>query len=599
MSQEALLQLAGIFFIGILAQWAAWRLKIPSIILLLAVGVVCGPVLGLLNPEQLMGDMLLPMVSLSVAVILYEGGLNLRFRELGRLKIRNVLLRIVTISVLISWAAGAAATHYIVGFPWPVAAMMGAVLVVTGPTVIGPMLRHLRLRGKVGSLLKWEGIVVDPLGAILAVLVFTFLRTEELREGLLNTLLDFGLTLAAGTALGGAAAALLVVAFRRYWLPDFLHNAVSLMLLFGAFTASNALCEESGLLAATVMGMVLANQRVVSIRHVVEFKETLTIILISFLFVTLAANLKLDDLTGLGWESVLFVVVMMLVVRPASILAATIGTSLSLGERLFMAWMAPRGIVAAAVVSVLSLEMVHYGFPQAIELVPITFLVVFATVLVYGLSAGPLARRFGLIQENPQGVLFVGAHAWAKKLAASLAEEKIPVQLIDADRQKVHACRMAGLACIYGNALSESTREEIDFSGLGRLFAVTPNNEVNTLVCLRYQEDFGRQEIYRLSFTEKLQGNQEAAHVEAHGRRLFGGEMNGDRMDDLLGGHATITKTKLTKEYDYAAYRKERGDGVVLLFVIKPGGLLLVSTAEGTLDPQPGDTILSVVPETA
>jgi len=595
MSHDAFLQLAGIFFLGIMAQWAAWRLKVPSIILLLAVGVICGPVLGLLDPDRLMGDMLLPVVSLSVAVILYEGGLNLRFQELGRLKIHHALLRIVTITVMISWIACAVATHYILGFDWPVAAMLGAILVVTGPTVIGPMLRHLRLRGRVGSLLKWEGIVVDPLGAILAVLVFTFLRTEGLREGVLASLADFSMTLAVGMAFGAAAAALLMVAFRRFWLPDYLHNSVSLMLLFAAFTASNALYDEAGLLAATVMGIVLANQRKVSIRHIVEFKETLTIILISFLFVMLAARLRLDELNRLGWESVLFVTVMIVVVRPVSILTATIGTTLPWRERIFMAWMAPRGIVAAAVVSVLALEIAHYGFPDAVELVPITFMTVFVTVVVYGLSAGPLARRFGLIQENPQGVLFIGAHEFARKIAQALTEEKISVLMVDTDWQKIQACRMTGLPGIYGNAMSETTRDEIDFGGLGRMFAMTPNEEVNTLTCIRYQEDFGRREVYRLPPPAKSPHQQKENSAEHHhGRLLFHEELAYGRMYDLFDDGATISKTKLTKEYDYKAYREERGGKTLLLFAIKPNGQLVVATPDTPVNPQAGDTIFSI-----
>ncbi|MCI5220419.1 MAG: sodium:proton antiporter, partial [Candidatus Electrothrix sp. LOE2] len=349
MSHEILLQLTGIFILGIIAQWTAWKLHLPSILFLLVAGLVVGPALGLLHPDRLFGELLFPMVSLAVAVILYEGGMNLRFQELRKQKIHGVLFRILTLAVLISLVLGTVAAHYIIGFRWPVAALLAAILVVTGPTVIGPMLRHLRLRGRVSSLLKWEGIAVDPLGAILAVLVFAVVRHSRLRDGLAEALIDFGVTFAVGVSFGFIAAVVLIVMLRKFWLPDALHNPVSPMLMFASFAAANVLRDEAGLLAVTVMGITLANQKWVSIRHVIEFKETLTTLLISCLFVILAARLQPQDIKELGWDSLLFVAFMILAVRPVSILAATLGSSLPWRERLFMAWMAPRGIVAAAV----------------------------------------------------------------------------------------------------------------------------------------------------------------------------------------------------------------------------------------------------------
>ncbi|MEE4254557.1 MAG: cation:proton antiporter, partial [Desulfuromusa sp.] len=261
MSHDILLQLTGIFILGIISQWTAWKLHLPSILFLLIAGLIVGPGLGLLHPDQLFGELLFPMVSLAVAVILYEGGMNLRFRELHKQKIRGVLLQILTLAVLISLVLGTVAAHYIIGFPWPVATLLAAILVVTGPTVIGPMLRHLRLRGRVSSLLKWEGIVVDPLGATLAVLVFTVVRHSRLRDGLAEALFDFWITFAVGVSFGFIAAAVLIVMLRRFWLPDALHNPVSLMLMFASFTAANVVQDEAGLLAVTVMGITLANQK--------------------------------------------------------------------------------------------------------------------------------------------------------------------------------------------------------------------------------------------------------------------------------------------------------------------------------------------------
>jgi NhaP-type Na+/H+ or K+/H+ antiporter len=599
LSHEILIQLTGIFILGILAQWTAWKLHLPSILFLLVAGLVVGPGLSLLNPDQLFGDLLFPMVSLAVAVVLYEGGMNLRFRELRKQKIRGVLFQILTLGVLLSLVLGTVGAHYIIGFPWPVSALLAAILVVTGPTVIGPMLRHLRLRGRVSSLLKWEGIVVDPLGATLAVLVFTVVRQSNLRDGLTEALIDFWVTFVVGGSFGCIAAVALIVVLKKFWLPDALHNPVSLMLMFASFTAANVVQDEAGLLAVTVMGITLANQHWVSIRHVIEFKETLTTLLISCLFVILAARLQPNDINGLGRESFLFVAFMILLVRPVSILAGTIGSSLPWRERLFMAWMAPRGIVAAAVASVFALELAAKGYPQATELVPITFLMVFATVLIYGLSAVPLSRRFGLARANPQGVLFVGAQGWARAMALALMNEGFSVLLIDTDRDNIFRCRMAGLPSIYGNALAKKTREEIDYGGLGRMFAMTANNAVNALTCSHFLEDFGRQEVYQLSFPPvKQDSRHEEIPQEQHGRLLFGQGLDFFRLNDVFGSDPKIKLTELTKEFDYQNFLSKYGETAILLFVLKPNRTIEICTVDSPADPVAGDVLVSIIQQT-
>ncbi len=588
-----LMQLAGLLILSILSQWAAWRLRLPSILLLLTSGVAVGPIFGFVHPDQLFGDLLVPIVSLSVAVILYEGGMTLRFRELYKQQIPSVVFRIVTIGVLISWALGAATAHYIIGFRWVPSVLLGAILVVTGPTVIGPMLRHLRLRGRIGLVLKWEGIIVDPLGAILAVLVFTVLRKSELHIGLAAASLEFAATLLVGVLLGVAAAAILVIALQRFWVPDSLHNSVSLMLMFAAFTAANAVHQEAGLLAATVMGIALANQQRVSIRHILEFKETLSVLLIAGVFVILAARLQPQHLGGVVWEGLLFVGALMVVVRPLSIITATIRSSLSWRERMFLACIAPRGIVAVALASVLSMELVATGFPRGGELVPVVFLTVFATVLVYGLCAGPLARHLGLVQVNPQGILFVGAHGWARAMAHELQSAGCPVLLIDTDRDNAREARMAGLPCMYGSALAERTREEIDYSGLGRLLAVTRNNEVNTLACAHYREDFGRGEVYQLAFPLNKQGRLEAIPKGQHGRLLFGKDLAFDRLSEAFGKPPRIHRTKLTHEFGYEAFKAKYGDRIIELFIVKQNGVVQVCTGDQQVfAPEAGDLII-------
>lgn len=595
LSHEILPRLTGILVLGVLAQWVAWRVRLPSILLLLVAGIVAGPVTGWLRPTELFGGLFLPLVSLSVAVILYEGGLNLKFRELRNTG--RVFLVLTTLGVAVSWVLGTLAGILILRLPVAVAALLGAILVVTGPTVVGPILRHLRLRGKVGALLKWEGIIIDPVGAALAVMVFTVVEAGGFREGFRDAAQNLGLTLLIGVVAGCLAAGVLVLALSRYWVPDSLHNPVSLALMFVAFTVAQLTQEESGLLAVTVMGIAVANQKWVSIRHVVEFKETLTVLLISCLFIVLAAGLRPGDLRGLGWESLGFVVAMIVLVRPVSVLLSTLGSPFTWPERLFLCCMAPRGIVAAAISSVFAAGMVAAGYPNATEIVPVTFLLVFVTVLLYGLIAAPLARRLGLVLANPQGVLFVGADSWARSLAVALKEEGCPVFLIDSDWENIRRSRMSGLPCLYGSALAEQTHEEIDFSGIGKLLAVTSNNEVNSLACLHFAEEFGKQEVYQLPFSAAKEGRHEVVPMSHRGRLLFGPELSHAPLTELMQGQPRVKKTKLTKEFDYGSFRAEHGEAASPLFVLKPNGTVLVCTVKGLPDPRPGDLILSIVRE--
>jgi NhaP-type Na+/H+ or K+/H+ antiporter len=596
LSHAVLSQLVGILVLGTVAQWAAWRIRIPSILLLLAAGVLAGPLTGWLQPDRLLGDLLLPMVSLSVAVILYEGGLNLKIRELR--DIGGVFFRLITIGVTLTWLVSSVAAHFILHFEWPAATLLGAILVVTGPTVVGPILRHLRLRGKVGALLKWEGIIIDPLGATLAVLVFAIVQSGASRIGFGTATISLSLTILIGCIAGSLAAGILIVGLKRFWIPDSLYNPVSLMLMFVALTAANMMQAESGLLAVTVMGIVLANQKSVSVHHVVAFKETLTILLISCLFIVLAARLTLDDLRSLGWGSFTFVAVMLVVARPFSVAVATWRSTLNWRERLFLSCMAPRGIVAAAITSEMALRLADAGYSGAAQLVPITFLVVFATVLIYGLGASPLAHWLGLTQRNPQGILFIGADPWVRELAKALHEEACPVCLVDTDWENIGLTRMAGLPCLYGSALVESTREQIDFAGLGRMLAVTSNNEVNSLACLRYADEFGRQESYQLTIPEAKKGVHEEIPLEHRGRLLFHSDLHFAQLSEMLREEFNVKKTKLTSEFGYTEFQAEHANAAMPLFLLKPDGQVLVWTVGASHEPKSADLIISLVPAT-
>lgn len=596
MTHEALIQLTCILVLGASSQLISWRLHIPSILLLLVTGIIAGPVSGLLKPDQLFGDLLLPIVSLSVSVILFEGGMGLNLRELRQ--IGAVLFRLTSLGIAISWLINTLAAHFILEFRWGLAGLLGSILVVTGPTVIGPLLRQLRLGGQVGSLLRWEGIVIDPIGAILAVMCFAVVGAGEFEQGTLSALKALGLAAVIGCLAGGGSAVLLILGLSRFWIPDSLQNAVTLAMLVAVSTLSSHFQQESGLLAATVMGIVLANQKRVSIEHIIEFKESLTVLLISGLFVILAARLDWGDMIRHGWHGLTYIGILVFIARPATVVLSTWGSRLSWRERCFLAFMAPRGIVAVAISAVFALEMTAAGYPRAVELESVAFLVVSMTVFLYGISAFPLSRALGLVHANPQGMLFAGAHPLSRAMARALAEEGCPVLLVDSDSTKIRAARMEGLPTYRGSILAEHTFNDIDYGGLSRLLAVSADAATNALACLRFREVFGREELYQLPPETSEQGGDGKDFRHLAGRLLFGPSFTYAWLQAYCNGIPKIRKTRLTQTFGYKDLLATHRDTIIPLFTVKPNGTLVVFTADRQQEPAAGDLVISLIRST-
>lgn len=593
--KDPLLYLAAVLGLGMAAQWLAWRFRLPAILLLLLFGFSAGQ---FADPAELIGrELLFGVVSLSVAVILFEGGLSLRFSELR--ETGHALFRLVTVGILVTWLLTAAAARLFLGFEPGMAALTGAILVVTGPTVIMPLLRHVRPVRRIGSLVKWEGIVNDPIGAVLAVLVFGATHAGTPGRAALDATAGLALTVLAGGAIAAVTAALLVLMLRRYWIPDYLQNVAILTAVVLSFTASNCVQSESGLLTVTLLGIILANQKAVTIQHVIEFKENLRVLLISCLFIVLAARLKIDELTALGTGGVLFLAALLFVIRPAAVFLSTIRTELRWRERLFLAWLAPRGIVAAAVSSVFALELAGGGHPQADQLVSVTFLVIAGTVTVYGLTAAPLAHWLKIAESNPQGIVFAGAAPLVRAIAAALQADGFPVLLVDTNRPNMAAARMAGLPTCWASVLSEYVREEADLGGIGRFLAMTPNDELNALAAGEFAEVFGRAEVYQLPTRSGETGRQEPLSAQHLGRVLFHGDATYSHLAQRFAGGSVVKTTTLTDEFDYGAFGDHYGDSAVILFSRDAAGKLTVSTADAPVTPGPGDTLISLVDPTA
>lgn len=395
MSEQALFALTGIIMVGITAQWAAWRFKIPAIFLLILFGIVSGPVLHLIVPDRLFGNLLFPLTSLVVALILFEGGINLRIADLKQAG--AAVKGLICVGAIVTWLASALAGSLLLGLDFSIALLLGAILVVTGPTVVMPLLRQVPLTSRLAAILRWEGILIDPLGAMLAVLVFEARFADGVHEAIKFAFLGAGKTILLGGSIGLAGAGLIVFLIKRYYIPDYLQIPVTLTVILSVYATANLLQAESGLLAVTILGIGLANQKLVSVRHIINFYENLRVILLSSLFTILAARLSLSDLSYmLSWNSLAFLGLLIFVVRPAAVALGTIRAGLSRRERIFLGFIAPRGIVAASVSSVLALQLQASGVIQAEHLEPVTFLIIIGTVTVYGLSAAPLARRLGV-----------------------------------------------------------------------------------------------------------------------------------------------------------------------------------------------------------
>jgi NhaP-type Na+/H+ or K+/H+ antiporter len=593
LTEQILLSLTSIVVLGIGAQWIAWRFRLPAILLLLIFGFIAGPVTGFLNPDRLLGDLLVPAVSISVALILFEGSLGLNLSEWN--KIGSVVRNLITVGALLTWIISAAACYLIVGLNPSISVLLGAVLVVTGPTVIIPLLRHVQPVGRVGPILKWEGILIDPVGAMLALLVFEAILASGFQAASTAALKGFLQTVLIGGAVGAIGAGLIVLVLRYHLVPDFLHNAVPFMIVVSVFTASNLLQHESGLLAVTLMGVALANQKKVTVKRIIEFKENLRVLLLAGLFILLAARLQLDELSKLNIRSFLFLAVLIILVRPLSVAVSTMNSGLSWRERFFLSAMAPRGVVAAAVSSAFALRLERAGYEQSDFLEPLTFLVIIGTVTIYGLTASALGRWLKLSNPNPQGILFVGAHPWAREMARAVQSEGYKVLLVDTNWANLSAARQKGLPTFYGSALSEYVVDELELEGINRLVAMTSNDEVNSLASLHFADLFSRANVFQLAPKGEGDGRNEAVSQHQRGRLLFGPGMTYNFLAEQFEAGGTIKTTRLTGEFDFNAFQSLYKDRAVPLFLITETGELMIFTTDKSLTPQAGQGLIFFV----
>ncbi len=576
MDNYLIIAIASIGILGSLAHWLSWWLKLPSILFLILIGIILGePVTGWLKPDLIFGDLLFTIVSLSVAVILFEGALTLNFSQIRGLE--SVVRRMVTIGMVVTWLVIAVFTHWLLELDWLLSLLFGSLVVVTGPTVIIPMLRSLNLDKRIANVLRWEGIVIDPLGALLAVLVFNFIiSTQKGAEGLLAVVFDFGWIIMVGIVLGSLAGELMAQILRRHWVPDYLHNVFTLTLVFGVFAVSDVLAHESGLLTVTVMGMWLANSKNVAIEDILNFKESLTLLLVAGLFIILAARMDVEPLIEIGWLSLVLFLIIQFVVRPLKIAVSTWGSDLNWKERVMLSWIAPRGIVAAAVSALFALRLEQEGYAEAPLLVSLTFMVIIGTVVFQSATAGMLSKRLGVASPESKGILIVGANPVALAIAEALNEQGFDCMVTDSHWRYIKEARMRDIKSYWGNVVSEHADQQLDLIGVGRMLAVSMNRELNLLAATRYKNEFGASNIYVITNEEKQK--DERKHTTSRSGKsqtLFSRDVTFANLASYISRGAQIRATLLTDEFDIEAYLAKHGDNAVPLFGIGPDGIQL------------------------
>lgn len=588
-SSELIFACALIGALGIGAQWLAWRLQAPAIVLMALAGLAVGPLWAvlfgeaLLDPQRVFNgsgkELLRPIVSLAVAVILFEGGLVLKFetlREAGA-----AVRRMVFLGGPLAWLFGSLAAHYVAGLDWGSAVVFGGVLVVTGPTVIMPLLRQSKLGGRAGAFLKWEGIVNDPVGALFAVAAFEIIRVAATGESILGKGAMIVFAAAMGVGLGIAFGLAMVRAFRQGWTPEYLKAPIIFASIILCYALAEMIEKEIGLVAVTAYGMTLANSRLAGLNELRKFKEDIAVLLVSGVFVILTANLTPDVIRrALTWNTLAFLLVMLFVVRPLSVWIATFGT-LKRNEALLLGWIAPRGVVAVAVSSLFATLLYDLGrqgnskfyFSGAEQITPLAFAMVFTTVVLHGFTIGPLARRLGLARKERPGVLLVGVNPWSIDFARTLKDIGIEPILADNTWRRLRPAREAGLSTFFGEVLSEEAEVRLDHSAFDQVLGLSANEPYNALVSSQFAPELGRHKVFQLSAQESEEEDHRTLGLSTRGRTLI---RRGRSYDSLIRDHYrgwVFSKTKLSDTYDIEHFKRDRPKADIIA-ELRPDGVL-------------------------
>ncbi|MGB5418665.1 cation:proton antiporter [Algibacter sp.] len=513
-----MLELAGIIILGILAQWVAWKFKIPAILPLILIGLLVGPIAAeylsedgskwiepIWNGEKGLfpGDGLYYFVSLAISIILFEGGLTLKRSEIEN--VGPVITKLITLGSAVTFFGAGVLAHFIFELSWQLSFLFSGLIIVTGPTVITPILRNIPLKKDISTVLKWEGILIDPIGALVAVLVFEFISVEGDSGFTKTALMEFGKIILFGTTFGFTFAHALAFAINKKLIPHYLLNVVSLSTVLLVFVESEVFAHESGLLAVVVMGMVIGNGKLHNLKELLYFKESLSILLISILFILLAANINIEDMLLLySWKTVVLFAAVVFLIRPAAVFLSTMGSKLKTNEKIFISWVGPRGIVAAGIASLFGSKLLKQGVEGAEYITPLVFMIVLGTVLLNATTARLFAKMVGVFLKKSEGILIIGASKVSRLLGHYLATNGRHVVLIDSNDSNIARAKELGLEAISTNIYSDTLLDNIELSDVGFIMALTGNPEINKYAINKFGKQFGENGSYRLVTTQEM-----------------------------------------------------------------------------------------------
>lgn len=596
-----MLELSGIIILGILAQWVAWKLKLPAILPLILIGLLVGPFSTLYsidgskwiepiwNGKQGLfpGKSLFYFVSLAISVILFEGGLTLKFREF-----RNVgpeISKLITLGATVTFFGAAFAVHNIFDLTWQISFLFSGLIIVTGPTVITPILRNIPMKKDVSAVLKWEGILIDPIGALVAVLVFEFISVGGGSDYTQTVFEEFGKILLFGFTFGFTFAHGLRFSLTKKLIPHYLVNVVVLASVLGVFVLSDTFAHDSGLLSVVVMGMVLGNSKALKLKELLYFKESLSVLLISILFILLAANINMEDLELLyRWETIGLLAAVVFIIRPLGVFLSTTNSTLQFNEKLFISWVGPRGIVAAGIASLFGLQLAADGVEGAEYITPLVFMIVLGTVLLNAATARIFAKITGVFLKKSEGILIIGASEFPRIIADYFEKIGKQVVLIDSNKVNIDKAEELGLEAMNVDIYSDELLDNIELNNIGFLIALTVNNEINQYAIDKFKNQFGENGAYRLPTAEELDA------CDGQNEELFSHISDFISLTDAIEEDPTIYESKVETISDYQSIVKNEDINPIPLFIKYPNNKLdIISNTDADLEKlQKGTTLV-------
>ena len=600
-----MLELAGIVILGIIAQWFAWKFKIPAILPLILIGLFVGPLSTYFSEDGTKwlepvwngieglfpGEKLFSFVSLSISIILFEGGLTLKKDEI--LNVGPSIVKLITLGSIVTFLGAGIATHFIFDLSWAISFLFSALIIVTGPTVIAPILRNIPLKKDVSAVLKWEGILIDPIGALVAVLVFEFISVEGGYEYTKDALIEFGKIVIIGLSIGFSSAYSLFYALKFKLIPHYLLNVIILASVLAVFVLSDLFAHESGLLAVVVMGMVIGNMKVAELKEILYFKESLSILLISILFILLAANMNVEDMMLLyRWETIVLFAIVVFVLRPIGVFLSTANSGLKLNEKLFISWVGPRGIVAAGIASLFGLKLMMLNVPGAQYITPLVFMIVLGTVLLNATTARLFAKVSGVFLKSSDGIILIGASNFARLIATYLKKNGRRVVLIDSNENNINKAKSLGLEAIEGNVYSDELLEDVELNDIGYLLALTGSAAINEYAIEKFTPIFGEHGSFRIISTDELkEGNLIPKEY------LFTHKDDFINLSEVVRDFPLVNEVIISSEKHYKSLLIEINDephSIPMFLKDNAGVIHIISAIDASIKIEKGNTLIYI-----